>query len=154
MTIEDNVITETWELVEIQLQDSVPKQVNCFWQHTGGNCAGIELHPEHSQDGFPMIFITHEDVPTYGEYEYPVDSFMFAVGYYPTEGAWCWDGTQSLTSIIVNEELDIRNTNPIRHDTKDGYSHVDYLLPSDRINDPNKWAVETLIDVVNGYIRA
>ncbi len=153
MIIEDNVITETWELVEIQLQDAVPKQVNCFWQYTGGNHAGIELHPKQSRDGFPLIFITHEDVPTYGDYECSVDSFMFAVGYYSNEDAWHWDGTQSVTNIIVNEQLDVKDANPIRHNNN-GYSQADYLLPSDRINDHNKWAIETLIDVVNGYIRA
>ena len=93
-----------------------------------------------------------EDVPCYWEYEDPVNSFMFKVGYYPTELSWEFDGTQNFTTIIVNEKLDIRDTNPIRHNDN-GYSQTDYCLPSNRINDHNKWAVKKLIDVVNGYIR-
>lgn len=153
MDIENNVITVTWKQVIEKLKDAVPKEVIVDWAHTGGNCSGIDLYPEHSKDYFPKVFIIMEDVPCYWEYEDPVDSFMFTVNYYPTESSWEWDGTQSVSYIIVNEELDIRDTNPIRHDSN-GYSQADYCLPSDRINDPNKWAVEKLIDVVNGYIRA
>jgi len=153
MNIEDNVITETWEQVIKKLKDAVPKEVHVDWAYTGGGCSGVELYPKHSKDCFPMVFITMEDVPNVGEYDMPVNSFMFAVGYYATEDAWSWDGTQNFTNIIVNEELDIRHSNPIRHNDN-GYSQADYCLPSDRINDPNKWAVEKLIDVVNGYIRA
>ena len=152
-TIEDNVITETWEQVIKKLKDAVPKEVYVEWAQTGGWCSGIDLYPKHSNDTFPKVFITMEDTPCYWDYEEPVDSFMFNVGYYPTELSWENDGTASSSAIIVNEELDIRDTNPIRHDNN-GYSQVDYLLPSDRINDHNKWAVETLINVVNGYIRA
>ena len=153
MTIKDNVITETWEQVIEKLKDAVPKEVYVHWAHTGGNCSGIDLYPKHSKNYFPKVFITHEDVPSYGEYEDPVNSFMFKVGYYPTELSWEFDGTQNFTTIIVNEELDIRDTNPIRHNDN-GYSQTDYCLPSNRINDHNKWAVKKLIDVVNGYIRA
>ena len=152
-TIEDNVITETWEQVIKKLKDAVPKEVIVDWAHTGGNCSGIDLYPEHSKNYFPKVFIIMEDVPCYWEYGDPVDSFMFQVNYYPTELSWENDGTASSSAIIVNEELDIRDTNPIRHDNN-GYSQADYCLPSDRINDHNKWAVETLINVVNGYIRA
>ena len=153
MTIEDNVITETWEQVIKKLEDTVPKEVHVDWAYTGGGCCGVELYPKHSKDCFPMVFITMEDVPNVGEYDMPVNSFMFAVGYYPTYSSWEWDGTQSVSTIIVNEELDIRDTNPIRHNDN-GYVQTDYCLPSDRTDDHNKWAVEKLIDVVNGYIRA